>query len=193
MRKTEKDAQKVRRVGQIQKAILSAVATSGVLAVALVAPNALKLLRGTVLGSRLDERSRSAFSRLLKRGYLEYVVRDGKKVVRLTDEGQRVLERMHFQQTAHAKEGKSRRWDKRWRLLVFDIPEHRRAVRNRLRDLIISLGFMKIQNSVWVYPYDCEELITLLKSDLRLGREVLYAIAETIENDAWLRKHFKLQ
>lgn len=192
MGKVEQEAQKKRRVGQVQKAILNVIAGSGVLAVALVAPNALKLLRGSVLGERLEERSRSAFSRLLKRGYLEFVVRDGKKVVRLTEAGQQVLERMQLQEVAQKKEKKTRRWDKRWRLVVFDIPEHRRVVRNKLRDLIISLGFIKIQNSVWVYPYDCEELITLLKSDLRLGREVLYAIVETIENDAWIRKHFGL-
>jgi len=54
------------------------------------------------------------------------------------------------------------------------------------------LGFVKLQNSVWVFPYDCEELIVMMKSSLFLGKDVLYITGEKIENDMWLREIFGL-
>ena len=90
--------------------------------------------------------------------------------------------------------GKERpkKWDRRYRLVMFDVPEKRRKTRDRLRYEMQDVGFLRIQDSAWVYPYDCEEFIALLKADLHIGEDVLYAVVEEIENDAHIRKHFKL-
>lgn len=40
-----------------------------------------------------------------------------------------------------------------WKIIIFDIPESKRQVRNVLRSKLISLGFEKWQNSIWVSPY----------------------------------------
>ena len=76
-----------------------------------------------------------------------------------------------------------RTWDKKWRVLIFDIPEHRRTLRNKIRNTLIGIGFLRVQYSVWIFPYDCEELVTLLKADFRIGKDLLYLIVERIEND----------
>ena len=55
-----------------------------------------------------------------------------------------------------------------------------------------EIGFVRLQDSVWVYPYDCEDFIALLKAELKIGRDVLYAIVDTIEHDKNLRQHFNL-
>jgi hypothetical protein len=55
-----------------------------------------------------------------------------------------------------------------------------------------KIGFIKIQDSVWAYPYDCEEVLALIRADLRLGGGVIYLIAEGIENDKSLRMKFGL-
>lgn len=55
-----------------------------------------------------------------------------------------------------------------------------------------SFGFYRLQDSVWVYPYDCEDVIGLLKTNLGLGSAVLYMIVEKIENDRRLREHFEV-
>ena len=51
---------------------------------------------------------------------------------------------------------------------------------------------MKLQNSVWIYPHDCEDLISLMKTDFMIGKDLLYMIVEKLENDWLLRKTFKL-
>lgn len=187
----EKSARQQRLRGNVQKAVLITVGAVGVLSIMLVAPNVFKALKMFgIKPERFNDKVRRATTRLIEKGYLVTEKNDGKTTLHLSEKGERILEEIELKGKTQTQRNK--RWDKRWRLVVFDIPEKRRKVRNALRDMIISLGFVKIQNSVWVYPYDCEELVTLLKVDLRLHREVLYAIVEKIENDAWIRKHFHL-
>jgi CRISPR-associated endonuclease Cas2 len=87
---------------------------------------------------------------------------------------------------------RNKKWDKKWRVLIFDIPESRKSDRDKIRNSLLSIGFSKLQNSVWVYPYDCENIISLLKADTEIGDRVLYIIAEAIENEDELKKHFNL-
>ncbi len=75
---------------------------------------------------------------------------------------------------------------------MFDVWERRRIVRDRLRSMLRKIGFVKIQDSVWAYPYDCEELIAFIRTELRLGKGVLYFVADGMESDRFLRTHFKL-
>ena len=56
----------------------------------------------------------------------------------------------------------NRRWDGRWRLALFDVPETRTVVRNRLRRYLQSRGFGYLQNSVWITPDPIREERALL-------------------------------
>lgn len=87
---------------------------------------------------------------------------------------------------------KPKKWDGKWRILIFDISEKRKRDRDKLRFILRSIGFFKLQNSVWVYPYDCEDLINLLKTDLHIGKAILYIVADKIEYDINLKKRFDL-
>ena len=75
---------------------------------------------------------------------------------------------------------------------MFDVWERRRVTRDELRRALEEFGFVKIQNSVWAYPYPCEKLLVFLRTSLKLGRGILYMVVEEIEGDEALRKHFKL-
>jgi phenylacetic acid degradation operon negative regulatory protein len=55
-----------------------------------------------------------------------------------------------------------RRWDGRWRLILFDVPEARRKVRSELRSYLHNHGFGCLQNSVWITPDPVLEQRTLL-------------------------------
>ena len=190
METVESISRSKRRRGYLQDAVLATLAASGVIALALVAPNTLQLLGGfSRKRTRFTEESKSAAQRLVKKGYATFEKRNGTTFLTITSEGKRELTRAEVRRGPETP----KRWDGRWRLIVFDVPERRRAVRNALRRTVERLGFLKVQNSVWVYPYDCEELIALLKAELRLGKDVLYAIVETIERDRWIRGHFKLK
>lgn len=191
MGKLEQEAKIRRRKGEIERAILATVATVGILSIALIAPKALdqlKYLPGNK--ARFAFRARTVAGRLVAKGYAMWINRDGKKYLRLTQAGQKIVQFEKEKVALMARKGK--RWDHRWRMVVFDVPERRRKVRRKLCAIMREVGFMRLQDSVWVYPYDCENLIVLLKADLKIGKDVLYAIVETIEHDAPLRQHFEL-
>jgi CRISPR-associated endonuclease Cas2 len=172
-----------------KKAVLSSIAVAGVLSLALIVPNALQLLRPFVKGRKkysvTYSLNRSIF-RLQKQNLIYFEKTSKGTFVRLTEKGSRYLH------THLDTPPKPKKWDKKWRILIFDIKEAKRNVRDQLRHALINLGFKHLQHSVWVYPYDCEDLIVLLKADFRIGKDILYIIAEKIENDRILKSYFNL-
>ncbi len=190
MGKLEKEALSERRKDYVQAAILSTIAVTGVCALAMVAPNTLQLLKFVKSKHRFGNQVRTAAGRLAQKGLVRFVEHSGKKYVELTERGRRQIQ--YEQEKVALSARQKKRWDKRYRMVVFDIPEKRRAIRIRLRTTMQEVGFLRLQDSVWVYPYDCEDFIALLKADLHIGKDVLYTIVEKIENDSWIKKHFTL-
>lgn len=174
----------------MQHAVLATIAITGLVAFAAVAGNALQLLEYLPNEKyNLKYRAKSAVGRLVAKKYAMWVERGGKQYLRVTLAGRKAFA---LEQAKVALMKQKMKWDGRWRMVVFDIPEHRRSVRYRLRAVMNEIGFVRLQDSVWVYPYDCEDFIALLKTQLKIGKDVLYAIADTIEHDKNLRRRFNL-
>ena len=172
----------------MQQAVLTAIAIAGGLLIAATAPNALSLLKKLPGWNKVKNPYRSIFNsrkKLLDAGLITY---EG-NFFRITPKGERKLRQLELHDYQLKK---PKRWDKKWRVVIFDVSEKRRPLRELLRHTLIRIGFTRLQDSVWVYPYDCEDLMTLLKADYKIGKEVLYMIVESLENDRWLREHFKL-
>ena len=77
-------------------------------------------------------------------------------------------------------------------MLIFDMQERKKKTREQIRRTLAAIGFVRLQDSVWIYPYDCEDLLTLLKSDFHIGKELLYMVVDQLENDAPLKAQFNL-
>lgn len=69
----------------------------------------------------------------------------------LTDKARKLIKLKNLEELVRIKK---KAWDKKWRIVIFDIPEIMRARRKQLRGLLGRLGFRKIQKSVWLTPYD---------------------------------------
>ncbi len=181
----------MRRKEYVQRAVLSALKVGGILALAAVAPNTLQYLGRLDKGnSRFVYQTRSVLSRLTTKGYVRFTEHNGVRCVELTRDGMRHLHRETLLSRMQA--GRKRRWDGRWRIVMFDVPEKRKRDRERLRYLMKEAGFVLLQESVWTYPHDCEEFVALLKIEMRLGNNLRYAIIEKLEDDAALKKTFGL-
>jgi DNA-binding transcriptional regulator PaaX len=190
MGKLEEASRKRKKKRDIQHAVLAAVAITGSIAVAAIAGNAIQLLKYLPNEKyNLRFQTKSAAGRLVAKGYVVWTERDGKKFLRITPKGRNALA---LEQAKAAWSNQKKKWDGRWRMVAFDIPERRRWVRFQLRAVMSEIGFVRLQDSIWVYPYDCEDFIALFKTELKIGKDVLYAIADTIEHDKGLRQHFNL-
>lgn len=184
----EAESRRRARRGEIQKIILGTVAAAGVLSVALLAPNALKMFKVFGVGSnrRGKEIIYTSRKKLVASGLLEYA---SNGFLAVTKQGKKKLQELELRDY---KLKKPKRWDKKWRVLIFDIKEERRPLRDKIRRTLDVIGFIRLQDSVWVYPYECEDLITLLKADFKVGKDLLYLIVDSIENDRWLKEHFRV-
>lgn len=87
--------------------------------------------------------------RALKTGEIKRIVKNGQAYFRLTSQGKEKLKRdfplLSFQR---------KKWDKKWRIVVFDIAEVSRKRRDMLRKKLEDLGFGMLQKSVWITSYD---------------------------------------
>lgn len=92
-----------------------------------------------------------ALKRLRERGLIDFVS-DGGLAYKLTDQGRQKV----IWESVKIEDGK---WDGRWRLVIFDIPEKRRQARNLLRDNLKKWGFMPWQQSVWVTKKNCTQAL----------------------------------
>lgn len=178
------------------RVILSVVAVAGLLAMAAVAPNAVQLIAKTPGFKTRREYNKNYYvnktvEKLISRGLIERVKQYDGIFIRLTPDGERELLNAKLRKEVDQK--KLDKWDGKWRMVIFDIKEERKKLREKIRNELIQFGFERLQNSVWVTPHDCEELIMLLKADFSIGKDVLYLLVDKIENDFWLRKKFDIE
>lgn len=129
--------------------------------------------------------------RLLEQKKLITLVRskDDTYLVRPTVRGR---ERASLLQLLETKLIVKNKWDGKWRLVIFDIPEEKRKMRNLLRQCLKNWDFYKLQASVFVCPYDCRDAVDLLIRTCNGERYVKFIEAEHISHDQGIRKHFAL-
>ena len=86
-----------------------------------------------------------------------------------------------------------RLWDKKWRVIIFDIPEKRRSIRDKFRMMLRELGYYRLQDSVWIFPYSTEELVSSMKRELGESGTILHLLVEKTDDAEELEKFFKLK
>jgi phenylacetic acid degradation operon negative regulatory protein len=97
--------------------------------------------------------------RLAARGVITLPEPTDPRVVRLTEVGF-TLARGEF-----APEQRwARQWDGHWRMVLFDIAEHDRPVRTRLRAALRHAKLGYLQGSVWISPDPLEQLRSSIRS-----------------------------
>lgn len=89
-----------------------------------------------------------ALKRLRENGLIDFTD-EGKLLLKLTDKG---LDKAIW---AKLKTDDKSKWNGKWTLVSFDIPEKRKAARNLLRFRLKEWGFMPWQKSLWASKKDC--------------------------------------
>mgnify|MGYP001561560119 CR=1 FL=1 len=86
--------------------------------------------------------------------------------IEITRAGKKYLKNIDFDNLSLTKPNV---WDKKWRMVIFDIPEKKKKAREALRQKLKDLNLVKLQDSVWVTPYPCEDEISFIKSIFNLS------------------------
>lgn len=114
---------------------------------------------------------------------------DGSFKLVLTEKGKKVARQLSFLGSS-INFKKPKKWDGKWRVVMFDIPEKDRLFRNILRAHLYDLDFKKLQHSVFVSPYPFEKEILDLVTLYSAEKYVRVITATKIDNEAKLKKHF---
>src|SRR3989338_1016131 len=85
-----------------------------------------------------------------------------------------------------------KKWDGKWRLVMFDIPMRFTKGREALRYHLKNLGFLQFQKSAWIHPFPCEDEILFIADFFGIGKHVEILTVENLLNDEKLKKHFRL-
>lgn len=105
-----------------------------------------------------------AVARLRKGGLIETDKTDvGKLILKLTDAGR----------TAYLLGNDNvDNWDGKWRIVIFDIPEQKRLIRDLFRRNLKKWGFKHLQKSVWISKKNVTEKLFSYIKDLGVEKWV---------------------
>lgn len=149
----------------------------------------LRLIRND--WKKIDQRN---FNRSVRRLSKEKIIEekmlpDGSFELVLTENGKKQARSMSLLGSS-IKFKKPKHWDRKWRVVVFDIPETDRMFRDILRGHLRELKFFKLQNSVFVSPFPFEKSILELTQLYRAESYVRVITATEIDNEEKIKKHF---
>ena len=105
-----------------KKIVLTIIAVTGLVGVAVLAPNVLQVARqfsGNKKYNRKDYANR-AINNLLKKDLIKLESNGKAKFFKLTQKGEELLGKYELKDF---KIEKPRKWDKKWRVVIFDIKE----------------------------------------------------------------------
>lgn len=153
---------KNKATSQIIDSFLVTVGATTTLSLTIIAPNAIKALEKPL--SKLLDAKRSDTKRLaqyMKDQKLLTIapLEDGSFSIKLTEKGRERSRRAYFDRL----EIPAGKWDGKWRIFMFDIPEKHKQLRDFVSYHVKRVGFRQLQRSVFVFPYPIEDFVVILK------------------------------
>lgn len=87
------------------------------------------------------------------------VHKDGSISMILTERGKRHALQFHLDTLTIPV---PKKWNGKWHVVMYDVPEEKRWLRIKLYTSLRMLGFVELQHSVFVHPYECTDQIEFL-------------------------------
>jgi hypothetical protein len=94
------------------------------------------------------------------------------------------LDEIHIKKPAH--------WDRKWRLIIFDVPVNKKQARDALGAKLSELGFYPLQKSVYLMPFPCEDEVEFIASVFDVRKHILILNVSNFEGEEKLMHHFGL-
>lgn len=172
--------------GEIAEIILSTLLIVGVIVVATTMPNAVQLFKYFKPKNAYERsRIRQSINHLDKQGFVK---RKG-EVIMLTTAG---TKKATYYKMRSMKIARQKIWDKKWRLVMFDIPEKKKVARRAINHILKELGCVQYQKSVFITPFPCEKEIDIVGDYFEVRKHIMIILAEKIESEDTIKKTFNL-
>jgi len=176
--------------GEIAEIILKTLLTVGFITFAIAMPNAVQILK-YFKPTNWKERARvrDSVSRLEKGGYLRKKGHTSNETFTLTEKGREKAMRYAI---AQMKIASQKAWDKKWRLVMFDVPEKKVQARRAINLALKRLGCVQYQKSIFITPFQCEKEINFVGECFGVRDNIRIVVASEVEGSDALRKIFNV-
>lgn len=176
----------------IAKIVLSVLAVGGVITIAAIAPNSLQMLKMFGLGKK-RYKSQSVYrtlKRMEKQNTIEIIKEtDDKTTISITKDGKKKMIEYNIDDM---KIEKPKKWDGKWRIISFDIPEKQKTAREALRMKLKDFDFYHLQKSLFACPFPCRDEIDFVSEVFKIRKHITYFETSNITNELAMRKYFNL-
>jgi DNA-binding transcriptional regulator PaaX len=178
-------------IATVALCVLAIASLPALVLIAASMGNAVQVFKSHRYSSKYSQKQiRSSINSLKRQKLIEYVAdKNGKSIVKITQKGQARL-RAFAIDLINIK--KSKKWDGKWRLVMYDLPIRFKKARESLRWKLKDLGFFQFQKSAWVYPYPCEDEVIFIADFYGVGKYVEVLTVENFLQDQKLKERFGL-
>ncbi len=177
---------------QLAMTLLKAVGVTGVIVASIALPGFGVLAHHVYRAYEKEkwQRMYRSLYHLQKRGFVQLTwLKNGRINVVLTKQGKTIIKKLDIEELTIPKPA---RWDKAWRVVIFDVPNWKSKNRLAFTQKLKNLGFVMIQKSVWAYPYPCHDEIMILRKFYDIEKCVTYLETAMVEDEYLWRGHFHL-
>ncbi|MEK7597713.1 MAG: hypothetical protein AAB441_03665 [Patescibacteria group bacterium] len=138
-----------------------------------------------------EEKIKKSLKNIEKKEIVNLEEKNGEVFVRLKDKNNSTIMKYSIKALLDFKK-KNKKWNGKWFLVFFDVPKIQNNKRDYLRLYLLKIGFAKYQQSVYIFPYECEKEVLLIKKIVEGAKYMNYIVAEKIENEGKMKALFKL-
>lgn len=125
---------------------------------------------------------------LKKERLVSFKEKRGKLYVKITKEGEEKIKQFDFE---NPRIEKPKKWDGKWRVVIFDIPNDCKKAREVFREKLRIIGMYPLQESVFIYPYPCFSEINILREMCGISPFVKFLLVEGVEGEKKLIENFQ--
>lgn len=86
----------------------------------------------------------------------------------------------------------NKKWDKKWRIVIYDVHESKKQARNMFQKILKKLAFLQLQKSVYLTPYSCDEEVEYIRQIYDIGKDVTILTVNGLENESAYKEYFGL-
>lgn len=123
----------------------------------------------------------NALWRALKNERIKRFIKKGKVFYYLSPKSKKEIRKKYLLLTA-----KKRQWDRKWRLVIFDIEEANKKRREYFRKSLKEIGFGMLQKSVWISPHNFFDQVKNLIINFNLEKEVILIETDNLYTDDYI-------
>lgn len=138
-----------------------------------------------------EESIRKSLKNLEKKEIIDLIEKDDQVYVYIKNIKHPYIVRYSIKALLDLKK-KKKNWNGKWFMVFFDVPEIQRNKRDYIRKFLTKVGFFRYQKSVYLFPYECEKEIKLIKKIVEGARYMKYIIAERVEDEDIAKTFFHL-